>query len=219
MINIAVINFKTIAKNFIKFIILIALVFGIMNIGNLIKKRLESFSYVDIVKNNISLESTQSKDENVFAKIISTEMPILSSSNLQEISKIPKDSQELVPNSETMQTVSESPQENITDKSIEPVPKSAETSIVQEKNLAENYNTTFETVKIKNETSFNLTQDILTPNVEYANKKDIIIFHTHTCESYTPTETNSYTPSGNFRTTDLNHSVAQVRKCITGRSY
>lgn len=42
------------------------------------------------------------------------------------------------------------------------------------------------------------------------NSKNILIFHTHTCESYTPTENYNYNQTGNFRTTDLNFSVARV---------
>ena len=42
------------------------------------------------------------------------------------------------------------------------------------------------------------------------NKNNILIFHTHTCESYTPTEQYNYQQTGNFRTTDLNFSVARV---------
>ena len=53
-------------------------------------------------------------------------------------------------------------------------------------------------------------------NVEF-NKQDIMIFHTHTCESYTPTEANDYESSGNYRTTDLNYSVARVGTELTNR--
>ena len=64
---------------------------------------------------------------------------------------------------------------------------------------------------------------MLNPNVEFSNKKDILIYHTHTCESYTPTENNSYTSTGNFRTTDLNYSVAKVgdelSKCLLSKGY
>lgn len=42
------------------------------------------------------------------------------------------------------------------------------------------------------------------------NKKDVIIFHTHTCESYTPTEKFNYEMTGSYRTTDLNYNVARV---------
>lgn len=37
-----------------------------------------------------------------------------------------------------------------------------------------------------------------------------MIFHTHSCESYTPSETYPYTQTGNFRTTDLNYTVTRV---------
>ena len=51
---------------------------------------------------------------------------------------------------------------------------------------------------------------MIIPNVEFVNKRDVIIYHTHTCESYTPTENSNYVSTGNFRTTDLNFSVARV---------
>ena len=50
---------------------------------------------------------------------------------------------------------------------------------------------------------------MLEPNIEI-NNKNILLFHTHTCESYTASEKNPYTPTGNYRTTDLNFTVAKV---------
>ena len=47
------------------------------------------------------------------------------------------------------------------------------------------------------------------------NKENILIFHTHTCESYTPSEQYPYEQTGNFRTTDLNYSVARVGDELT----
>ena len=38
----------------------------------------------------------------------------------------------------------------------------------------------------------------------------MLIFHTHTCESYTQSEQYYYEPTGTYRTTDLNYSVARV---------
>ena len=66
-----------------------------------------------------------------------------------------------------------------------------------------------ENVKIKNETEYTLTEDMLKPDVTTDNK-NVIIYHTHTCESYTSSEAYPYTPTGNFRTTDLNYTVARV---------
>jgi len=64
-------------------------------------------------------------------------------------------------------------------------------------------------VQLKNESDYDLSTEITDLNVEF-NKNDIMIFHTHTCESYTPTEQYQYQASGTFRTTDLNFSVSRV---------
>lgn len=80
----------------------------------------------------------------------------------------------------------------------------------QEGQIKESYTNSYGSVKIKNDTDIKLTQSILKPDYSVKNSKDIIIYHTHTCESYTQTKENSYKASGNFRTTNLNYSVARV---------
>ena len=71
------------------------------------------------------------------------------------------------------------------------------------------YTDEYNGVFINNGTNYQLTQEMLTPDVE-VNKNKVVIYHTHTCESYTPTERYQYTASGNFRTIDLNFSVSRV---------
>ena len=78
--------------------------------------------------------------------------------------------------------------------------------------LKETYTNKYGSVKIKNDTDIKLTESILKPDYIPENCKDVIIYHTHTCESYTPTKENTYKASGNFRTTDLSHSVVRVGK-------
>lgn len=90
------------------------------------------------------------------------------------------------------------------------------TSVVSEHNKEEIYNLTYSTVKIRNQTSVELTQEMLTPDVEF-DKSNIIIFHTHTSESYTPTENFTYAASGNFRTLDTNCNVVGVGNELTNR--
>ena len=72
------------------------------------------------------------------------------------------------------------------------------------------YTNQYNSVKVKNLTSIKLTESILKPDYEVKNSNDIIIYHTHTCESYTQTEANTYKPTGNYRTTDLRYSVVRV---------
>ena len=80
------------------------------------------------------------------------------------------------------------------------------------------YTDEYNGVFINNGTDYTLTQEMLTPDVT-VNKNKVVIYHTHTCESYTPTEAYSYTASGNFRTIDLNYSVSRVgdelENCLT----
>lgn len=83
------------------------------------------------------------------------------------------------------------------------------TEVVTPNPISLNFNTQYNNVKIKNETEYNLTEDMLKPDIKIENK-NIILFHTHSCESYTSSEQYPYTPTGTFRTTDLNFTVTRV---------
>ena len=77
----------------------------------------------------------------------------------------------------------------------EVVTDNKETKVVTKNPITEKYNKEYNGIKIKNETSYELTDDMLNPGNLEIDKKDIIIFHTHTCESYTMTENYKYEPS------------------------
>ena len=83
------------------------------------------------------------------------------------------------------------------------------TEVITNNPIKETYNTEYGKVKIKNETDYALTQEMLTPVITIENK-NIVLFHTHSCESYTSSDAYPYTPTGNFRTTDLNFTVTRV---------
>ena len=89
------------------------------------------------------------------------------------------------------------------------------TKVVTKNPLEDKYTDKYKTVKIKNETDYKLTEDILNTDKLNINKSNIIIFHTHTCESYTQSENYKYKETGNFRTTDLKYSVARVGDELT----
>ena len=65
-------------------------------------------------------------------------------------------------------------------------------------------------MKIKNGTKINLTEEIMDPDSIKIENKNVLIFHTHSCESYTSSDSYTYTPTGNYRTTDLNYTVTRV---------
>ena len=73
-----------------------------------------------------------------------------------------------------------------------------ETEVVTTQPLADRYDREYNGVKIKNETEFELTDDLLNSNNLEINTSNILIFHTHTCESYTQSENYSYEPTRNI---------------------
>ena len=76
-------------------------------------------------------------------------------------------------------------------------------------NVPTRFTNSYRGVEVRNETSYQLTEEMLTPDITVS-RENIMIFHTHTCESYTPSEAYPYTQTGTYRTTDLNFSVARV---------
>lgn len=87
---------------------------------------------------------------------------------------------------------------------------------VEEKNIPENFNVTYSNVKIRNQSDYEITSDILSyENLDTSWNKKILIYHTHTCESYTPSEKYNYIMTGNYRTTDNNYNVVRVGEELT----
>lgn len=82
--------------------------------------------------------------------------------------------------------------------------------VVSENNIKATYTNEYNGIKIKNSSKYNLTEEMLTPDINLSNTKNISIYHTHTCESYTPSEQYNYEMTGNYRTTDTNYSVVRV---------
>jgi len=95
------------------------------------------------------------------------------------------------------------------------ISKVAQTEEVTDKNYTPGYTDTYGTTKIDNESGYTLTYEIITPDAEITNKKDILIYHTHTCESYTPCNKYNYQMTGNYRTTDNNYNVVRVGAELT----
>lgn len=101
-------------------------------------------------------------------------------------------------------------QNNQSEEKIETAKTDVTTKTIEENNITPKYNTSFGSVKVKNESDKEITEETLMPNISLENNKDIIIFHTHTCESYTPSEKFNYEMTGSYRTTDLNYTVSRV---------
>lgn len=107
------------------------------------------------------------------------------------------------------QAKEEKQQETENKEQIEVAQTGLSTQVITNNPLKDNSNTQYGKVKIKNETDYQLTNEMLQPDITIENK-NIVLFHTHSCESYTASQAYPYTPTGNFRTTDLNFSVTRV---------
>lgn len=99
--------------------------------------------------------------------------------------------------------------QNGEDNPIKQAEENVKTEVVSN-NVNPRYNYNYNGIKIYNSTKYKLTNEMLDISNFSVNKDKILIYHTHTCESYTPTEKYNYQQTGNFRTTDLNFSVARV---------
>lgn len=107
---------------------------------------------------------------------------------------------------ETAENTNEKVEEN---QETEVAQTGMQTQVITNNPISENANCQYGKVKIKNQTDYTLTEEMLTPDITIENK-NIVLFHTHSCESYTSSEKYPYTPTGTFRTTDLNFTVTRV---------
>lgn len=109
----------------------------------------------------------------------------------------------------TEQEKTEKKETNTENTNKEPEQAGTKTEVITNNPIAENANVRYGNIKIKNQTDYTLTEDMLKPDIEITNK-NIVLFHTHSCESYTSSPNYTYTPTGTFRTTDLNYTVVRV---------
>ena len=218
MFNVTIINAK---KSIIKIVIITMFILIIFIINQMITK----FKTNEILQINMSEK---------FVKCLSSEIPAMTSSKYKASNILKEDGEEelttfsdrilnielakILPikTKKEESTENEVPQveqnqeEDTESPTIETnVATNVQTEIVTQNPIAENNNVEINGVKIKNETSFEINENIINTELNI-NKNNILIFHTHTCESYTPTEQYNYQQTGNFRTTDLNFSVARV---------
>ena len=170
----------------------------------LIDSSLPEIKYVEsLAKNENIIEDNDEIDENVFSNfLLQMELGVLNFNEKTNVS----DKENIV--CEVEENVGEA-EANLAE-NLELASKGEKTEVVTTNPISENFTQEYNGIKIRNETSFELTDDNLNPNNLSINNKDIIIFHTHTCESYTPSEKYPYEQTGNYRTTDLNYTVSRV---------
>ena len=155
--------------------------------------------------NNMIKEDEEEIIETLVGKILGIE--------LAKIQEIKQDEAILAEKNQVTENITDNTQNQQQPVSIE-VSTNVQTEIVTQNPIAESYNVEINGVKIKNESSFEINNSIL-ETTQNINKENVLIFHTHTCESYTPSEKFQYEQTGNYRTTDLNFSIARVGAELT----
>lgn len=244
MINLRVVTIKDIIKNLVKFIAMIIFVifitrfFGFMSKVNIIENiknkinSLEGKTFIECINDNVSIyngsgisnndkllknkESSTLKNEDIFTRIKNV---IFLNFDVTTVSRVLNNEFSVfgyIDNNSTNNIDIKKIKDKTNEEEIRVAKKgNSSTEVIKKNNKDEVYNKVYDGVKIKNESKYKLTRDDLKPNVDFKNKKDIVIYHTHTCESYTKTEKYKYKATGNYRTTDLNYSVARVGTELT----
>lgn len=217
MINLAVIDIKDIIKYFIKITVIIAVIVGLTKYFSSFKTKLnvDKNSFLACLDTVIpSIRSVNKKEDtsSTNAKVEPLKMAL--GVELGMMDSVEKNGNEGTSNEGVASGVNVAEEGSTETEKVKEAETGLETEVV-ENNVPEKYTTEYNGVKIRNETdNIKLTEEMLVPEVD-VNMKNILIYHTHTCESYTPTENYQYEASGNFRTKDLNCNMVRVGTELT----
>ena len=232
MFNVAVLKLKDILKYFVCIILTGLVVFfvskefgkssdnrGSNNIIQKMEKGISLFTEnsmlyaldqtIPVVSNineeykDIAKEDDSNQDENILQMMLETQ--ISSIKGMEDIEK-----------NKTLEQASQNDEGNNQEEGKENNGDTAvantgvQTEVITQNPISDGSNTNIGSVKIKNETDYQITADMFNTDNLTIDNKNIVLFHTHSCESYTSSEKYPYTPTGNFRTTDLNFTVTRV---------
>ena len=235
MFNVTIINAKGSLKKITILIISLFLIFILtkfikrfktnelftINISNRLIKCLDAEipSFANIYqKSNTTIKNEEEENTNIFiGEILGVELARIKEKTQTENNNIQQNEENTVNNEESnnSQTQNIEQQDENQNGDVENIIETAQTEDVTQNPITESFNTEINGVKIKNETSFTINQETIMNNELDINKNNILIFHTHTCESYTPSDKYPYQQTGNFRTTDLNYTVSKVGDELT----
>lgn len=227
MFNVTVLKMKDIMKFFIAIILLLGIIYlgkffyrktkegnliekaksgiEILSQNNMIQcldKTIPTISTINKEYNEIASEDDEEIEGDFLQEVLKTQI-----SSINGMEKIEEKAQKQANAQNSVQE--ETATTNTQEEKIQLAETGLPTQVITNNPISENYNVEYGKVKIKNQTDYQLTQEMLTPNITIENK-NIVLFHTHSCESYTSSEKYSYTPTGTFRTTDLNFTVTRV---------
>lgn len=218
MFSIAILKLKDVIKFAIVIVVVIfIIIFCAKNLNSLSKildQTLPAIKNMNEEYRNISKEEDPASDKNILKSMMKTQISSVKGLEEIETKQKEKDTNNNIDNSEDVNNNQHEANDtkkadNTESSEIKVAETGVTTQVITQNPIAEKSNAQYGNVKIKNETDYELTQEMLKPDITIENK-NIIIFHTHSCESYTSSEKYPYTPTGNYRTTDLNYTVTRV---------
>lgn len=168
-------------------------------------------------QNQLGSETSYFEGKSSVQFLLGQELTILNSINLAMESSDSSIIGNSASNDDTFNTNSNISSNNNSDNSsnsLEHAQTNVETTVI-DSGVPNKYTNSYNGVTVKNGTNYTITDEILSPDNISINTQDVMIFHTHTCESYTPTENFPYEESGTFRTTDLDFSVSRVGDALS----
>ena len=222
--NIAVIKLKDLIKCAFGFIIVIIIISVVINVINRkeefekqesILENMKNSSFLHFLKMEIPLIANYDKEEKKERnkktgawKILGMELSMME--NLED--------EEIEENESFNNSYAEKIAENEENVNPEEENKNVElensgnlnTEVIDTNNIKASYTDTSNSVQVNNQTGYDIKDVLENPNYEIKNKDKIVIYHTHTCESYTSSEQYKYEMTGSYRTTDLNYTVSKV---------
>ncbi|MFR2535323.1 MAG: stage II sporulation protein P [Clostridia bacterium] len=212
MINLSVIHVKDLAKYIIKWILMVGVIYIFISMFSnpspeetqKVSRWIAQLDLKDCLKETIPMMGqVKQEDKDTVAQI---EEDIEKIDPLKLVLGTQLEMMDTLVAKEKQKTeIKENVQKNV---EIEQAKTGVSTEIVPS-NVPTKFTNSYNGVQVKNETSYQLTEEMLKPDISI-NNKNVMIFHTHTCESYTPSDNYQYTQTGTYRTTDLNFSVARV---------
>lgn len=238
MFNVAVLRLKDIIKYLVGMVLLVVVVFMITNAfpawkENSQKVKQEMKNKVETISKNswlscfeqalpvaasvnkeysaVAKEDDIKEEKNILQEMLGTQIASIKAmeENNEPLGEVAKQEESDLSDIQVQQETQQTNEQTSNQQGILLAQEGLSTQVITQNPIAESFNVQYGNVKIKNQTSYTLTEEMMTPDITIENK-NIVLFHTHSCESYTSSEAYPYTPTGTFRTTDLNFTVTRV---------
>lgn len=218
MFSIAILKLKDVIKFAIVIVVAIFIIIfcakKLNSLSKILDQTLPAIKNMNEEYRNISKEEDPAIDKNILKSMMKTQISSVKGLEEIEAKQKEKDTNNSIDSSENVNNNQNEANDtkkadNAESSEIKVAETGVTTQVITQNPIAEKSNVQYGNVKIKNETDYELTQEMLKPDITIENR-NIIIFHTHSCESYTSSEKYPYTPTGNYRTTDLNYTVTRV---------